>query len=125
LGRPLGERWSSDEAGDACPVLAVGVILATPAAGHAQGDPASVARDLIEAENRHDVEAAVALQCRFVTLCWPVARILHTSSIHRGAARQIERVGHVDVADVGWVFPKLVRQRARRIGPSPKVVSFL
>jgi ketosteroid isomerase-like protein len=41
--------------------LAVGVVLATPAAGSAQSDPASVARALIDAENRHDVEAAVAL----------------------------------------------------------------
>lgn len=36
-------------------------VLATPVAGHAQADPASVARALIDAENRHDVEAAVAL----------------------------------------------------------------
>ena len=42
-------------------VMALGVILATPGAGHAQADPASVARAFIDAENRHDVEGAVAL----------------------------------------------------------------
>ena len=42
-------------------LVALGALLATPGAGHAQGDPASVARALIDAENRHDVEAAVAL----------------------------------------------------------------
>lgn len=42
-------------------LVAVGGLVAMPAAGHAQGDPASVARALIDAENRHDVEAAVAL----------------------------------------------------------------
>lgn len=42
-------------------LVAVGTGLATPAAGLAQGDPASVARALIDAENRHDVDAAVAL----------------------------------------------------------------
>ena len=41
--------------------VALGAVLATPGAGHAQSDPASVARALIDAENRHDVEAAVAL----------------------------------------------------------------
>ena len=41
--------------------VALLAVLATPGAGHAQGDPASVARALIDAENRHDVEAAVAL----------------------------------------------------------------
>jgi hypothetical protein len=42
-------------------VMALGVILATPGAGDAQADPASVARAFIDAENRHDVEGAVAL----------------------------------------------------------------
>jgi ketosteroid isomerase-like protein len=42
-------------------VVGLGVALATPAAGAAQSDPASVARALIDAENRHDVEAVVAL----------------------------------------------------------------
>jgi hypothetical protein len=42
-------------------LLALGVVLATPGAGQAQTDPASVARALIDAENRHDVEGAVAL----------------------------------------------------------------
>jgi hypothetical protein len=42
-------------------VVAVLAVLATPGVGHAQADPASVARALIDAENRHDVEAAVAL----------------------------------------------------------------
>jgi ketosteroid isomerase-like protein len=42
-------------------LVALGVVLATPGAGQAQSDPASVARALIDAENRHDVEAAVAL----------------------------------------------------------------
>lgn len=41
--------------------IALGAVLTTPGAGHAQGDPASVARALIDAENRHDVEGAVAL----------------------------------------------------------------
>ena len=41
--------------------LAVGVVVVTPLAGHAQSDPASVARAFIDAENRHDVDAAVAL----------------------------------------------------------------
>lgn len=41
--------------------VAVGALLATPVAGHAQADPASVARAFIDAENRHDVDAAVAL----------------------------------------------------------------
>ncbi|HET7720728.1 MAG TPA: nuclear transport factor 2 family protein [Acidimicrobiales bacterium] len=41
--------------------IALGAVLGTPGAGHAQADPASVARALIDAENRHDVEAAVAL----------------------------------------------------------------
>jgi hypothetical protein len=40
---------------------ALGVVLATPGAGYAQSDPAAVARSLIDAENRHDVDAAVAL----------------------------------------------------------------
>ena len=42
-------------------LVALGAILAPPGAGHAQGDPASVARAFIDAENRHDVDAAVAL----------------------------------------------------------------
>ena len=42
-------------------LVTVGALLATPVAGHAQADPASVARALVDAENRHDVEAAVAL----------------------------------------------------------------
>lgn len=41
-------------------VVGLGAVLATPGAGHAQSDPASVARAFIDAENRHDVEAAVA-----------------------------------------------------------------
>lgn len=41
--------------------MALGAVLGTAAAGHAQSDPASVARALIDAENRHDVEAAVSL----------------------------------------------------------------
>jgi hypothetical protein len=41
--------------------VALGAILATPLPGDAQADPASVARAFIDAENRHDVEGAVAL----------------------------------------------------------------
>lgn len=41
--------------------IALGAVLATPGAGHAQSDLTAVARALIDAENRHDVEAAVAL----------------------------------------------------------------
>jgi hypothetical protein len=39
--------------------------------------------------------------------CLPVVRILHTSSIHRGAARQVARRRAVDVADVARVSPEL------------------
>jgi hypothetical protein len=42
-------------------LLCVGTGLATPGVAQAQADPASVARALIDAENRHDVEGAVAL----------------------------------------------------------------
>src|SRR5215212_9060954 len=56
--RPGGSRMPK-MAGRVRSVL--GVVLATPGAGHAQSDPASVARALIDAENRHDVEGAVAL----------------------------------------------------------------
>src|SRR5215210_5593610 len=41
--------------------VALGAIVATAGAGHAQSDPASVARALIDAENRHDVDAVMAL----------------------------------------------------------------
>jgi hypothetical protein len=72
-------------------VVALGTILATAGAGHAQGDPASVARALIDAENRHDVDAAVALFAPDAVVIDPSGTLTTTAEIRKWQTGLAER----------------------------------
>jgi len=72
-------------------VVGLGVVLATPGAGYAQGDPASVARALIDAENRHDVEAAVALFAPDAVVIDPSGTLTTTADVRKWQAGLAEK----------------------------------
>jgi ketosteroid isomerase-like protein len=72
-------------------VIGLGAVLATPGAGYAQSDPASVARALIDAENRHDVEAAVALFAPDAVVIDPSGTLTTTADIRKWQTGLAER----------------------------------
>src|SRR5688572_18211179 len=63
--------------------VALGAVLATAGAGQAQGDPVAVARALIDAENRHDVEPAVALFTPDAVVIHATGTLTTTAEIRR------------------------------------------
>lgn len=71
-------------------VAVVGTVLASPGAGAAQTDPAAIARALIDAENRHDVDAAVALFAPDAVVIHATGTLTTTAEIRKWQAELAE-----------------------------------
>ena len=78
-------------------VIALGAVLAAPGAGHAQTDPASVARALIDAENRHDVDAAVALFTPDAVVIHATGTLTTTAEIRKWQTELAEGDFHANI----------------------------
>lgn len=78
--------------------ITLGVVLAAPGAGHAQSDPAAVARALIDAENRHDVEAAVALFTPDAVVIHATGTLTTTAEIRKWQTELAEGNFHANIS---------------------------
>jgi hypothetical protein len=79
-------------------LLAMAAVMGSAGPGEAQEDPAAVARALIDAENRHDVDGAVALFAADAVVVDPSGRLTTTAEFRAWQTRLANGNFHATMA---------------------------